>query len=221
MQELRSANRLETFKAGKVVASLMLALSVLWSGVAAATEAAAGNGEDSAKPAAPLEQILETPMSVRESRERAQRAVNELSREIQNLKQSVVTLNKDLRVLEEDLLFPANTRFHVFLSLDVGEFFRLEGVELRLNNETVVSYLYSEEERAALAKGGMHRLHLGNVSAGEHTLSAFFIGQGPNGREYKRGSSLRFTKGQGPKYVELSIADSEARQQPEFAIREW
>ncbi|MDO3720948.1 AraC family transcriptional regulator [Marinobacter sp. chi1] len=206
-----------------LIALLALALCTLLGGQASASEAESSvvDGEQAAKPAAPLEQILETPMSVRESRERAQRAVNDLSREIQDLKQSVVTLNKDLRVLEEDLLFPANTRFHVFLSLDVGEFFRLEGVELRLNNETVASYLYSEEERTALAKGGMHRLHLGNVSAGEHTLSAFFIGQGPNGREYKRGSSLRFTKGQGPKYVELSIADSEARQQPEFAIREW
>ncbi|MBW7471175.1 hypothetical protein [Marinobacter sp. F4218] len=191
---------------------------------AVASEDTAPQNQDSAgvgAPAAALDQIIETPMSVRKSRERAQRAVNELSRDIQDLKQSVVVLNKDLRVLEEDLLFPANTRFHVFLSLNVGEFFHLEGVELRLDNETIASYLYSEEERVALAKGGMHRLHLGNVSAGEHTLSAFFIGQGPNGREYKRGSSLRFTKAQGPKYVELSIADSEARQQPEFTVREW
>ncbi|MBW0147526.1 hypothetical protein [Marinobacter arenosus] len=189
-----------------------------------ASEDVAPQGQGSAgvgAPAAALDQIIETPMSVRKSRERAQRAVNELSRDIQDLKQSVVVLNKDLRVLEEDLLFPANTRFHVFLSLNVGEFFHLEGVELRLDNETIASYLYSEEERSALAKGGMHRLHLGNISAGEHTLSAFFIGQGPNGREYKRGSSLRFTKAQGPKYVELSIADSEARQQPEFSVREW
>lgn len=189
-----------------------------------ANEDVAPQGEGRAgvgAPAAALDQIIETPMSVRKSRERAQRAVNELSRDIQDLKQSVVVLNKDLRVLEEDLLFPANTRFHVFLSLNVGEFFHLEGVELRLDNETIASYLYSEEERVALAKGGMHRLHLGNISAGEHTLSAFFIGQGPNGREYKRGSSLRFTKAQGPKYVELSIADSEARQQPEFSVREW
>ncbi|MBW4934480.1 hypothetical protein [Marinobacter sp. F4206] len=188
---------------------------------AVASEDAAQDSARVGAPAAALDQIIETPMSVRKSRERAQRAVNELSRDIQDLKQSVVVLNKDLRVLEEDLLFPANTRFHVFLSLNVGEFFHLEGVELRLDNETIASYLYSEEERAALSKGGMHRLHLGNISAGEHTLSAFFIGQGPNGREYKRGSSLRFTKAQGPKYVELSIADSEARQQPEFTVREW
>lgn len=201
---------------------LALGLAVCGSDAVASEAAAEGDSRaESAAPAAALDQIIETPMSVRQSRERAQRAVNELSRDIQDLKQSVVVLNKDLRVLEEDLLFPANTRFQVFLSLNVGEFFRLEGVELRLDNETIASYLYSEEERMALAKGGMHRLHLGNVSAGEHNLSAFFIGQGPNGREYKRGSSLRFTKAQGPKYVELSIADSEARQQPEFTVREW
>lgn len=209
--------------AGWAWASLLALSLAFWGSHAVASEDVAGGqgGAEASVPAAALDQIIETPMSVRKSRERAQRAVNELSRDIQKLKQSVVVLNKDLRVLEEDLLFPANTRFHVFLSLNVGEFFRLEGVELRLDNETVTTYLYSEEERTALAKGGMHRLHLGNVSAGEHSLSAFFIGQGPNGREYKRGSSLRFTKAQGPKYVELSIVDSEARQQPEFTVREW
>lgn len=192
-------------------------------GNAAEPEAAAGGEQTTEKSGAgvALDRIIETPLSVRESRERAQRAVNELSRDIQNLKQTVVTLNKDLRVLEEDLLFPANTRFHVFVSLNVGEYFRLEGVELRLDNRVVSTYLYSTEERQALAKGGKHQLYLGNLSPGQHTLSAFFVGQGPNGREYKRGSSLRFTKEQGPKFVELAVADSEARQQPEFMVREW
>lgn len=206
----------------KTGAQLVWALAFFVVTASASEQAEVTESEgDAGKPAAALEQIIETPLSVRKSRERAQKAVNDLSRDIQDLKQSVVVLNKDLRVLEEDLLFPANTRFHVFLSLNVGEFFQLEGVELRLDNEVVASYLYSSEEREALAKGGMHRLHLGNVSPGEHTVSAFFIGQGPNGREYKRGSTLRFTKDPGPKYLELSIADSEARQQPEFAIREW
>ncbi|MBE0486586.1 MAG: hypothetical protein IBX51_10640 [Marinobacter sp.] len=158
---------------------------------------------------------------MRESRESARRAVNELSQDIQSLKLDVVVLNKDLRVLEEDLLFPANTRFHVFVSLNVGRYFLLEGVELRLDNQVVATYLYSSEEREALARGGKHPLYLGNLSPGQHTLSAFFFGQGPNGRDYKRGSSLRFEKSQGAKFVELAVVDSEARQQPEFLVREW
>ncbi len=203
-----------------ILVVLCLALA---GGAVYAAEPATGGQEESGESAAgvALDRIIETPLSVRESRERAQRAVNELSRDIQDLKQTVVTLNKDLRVLEEDLLFPANTRFHVFVSLNVGEYFRLEGVELRLDNRVVSTYLYSAEERQALAKGGKHQLYLGNLSPGQHTLSAFFVGQGPNGREYKRGSSLRFTKEQGPKFVELAVADSEARQQPEFMVREW
>ncbi|EON93279.1 hypothetical protein MARLIPOL_04575 [Marinobacter lipolyticus SM19] len=184
-------------------------------------QALAADGTSKSVPAAALDQIIETPMSIRKSRQQAQQAVNELSRDIQGLKQSVVALNKNLRVLEEDLLFPANTQLSVFLSLDVGEFFRLEGVKLKVDSETVTSYLYSDQEREALAKGGMHRLHLGNISPGEHTVSAFFVGAGPNGREYKRGTTHAITKGSGPKYVELSIEDSEARQQPEFSIREW
>ncbi|MCG2579611.1 MAG: AraC family transcriptional regulator [Marinobacter sp.] len=198
-----------------VIAMLVAALCPM------AGQALAAEGTSKSVPAAALDQIIETPMSIRKSRQQAQQAVNDLSRDIQGLKQSVVALNKDLRVLEEDLLFPANTQFSVFLSLDVGEFFRLEGVKLKVDSETVTSYLYSDQEREALAKGGMHRLHLGNISPGEHTVSAFFVGAGPNGREYKRGTTQTVTKGGGPKYVELSIVDSEARQQPEFSIREW
>lgn len=205
------------------VAVLCLALAAVFSVQAVAVESAeeAVAPAPASAPVRALEQIIETPLSIRESRRQAQQAVNDLSRDLQGLKTSVIALNRDLRVLEEDLLFPANTRLSVFVSLDVGEFFQLEGVELKIDGETVTSYLYSEAEREALAKGGMHRLHLGNVSAGEHTVSAFFVGLGPNGREYKRGTTLDFTKNAGPKYIELSIADSEARQQPEFGIREW
>lgn len=205
------------------VAVLSLALAAVFSVQAVAVESVeeAVAPAPASAPVRALEQIIETPLSIRESRRQAQQAVNDLSRDLQGLKTSVIALNRDLRVLEEDLLFPANTRLSVFVSLDVGEFFQLEGVELKIDGETVTSYLYSEAEREALAKGGMHRLHLGNVSAGEHTVSAFFVGLGPNGREYKRGTTLDFTKNAGPKYIELSIADSEARQQPEFGIREW
>ena len=51
-----------------------------------------------------------------------------LDEEIQALKKDVVDLNRDLFVLEEELLFPANTQVAVFLSMDVGEFFALDSV---------------------------------------------------------------------------------------------
>ena len=115
-----------------------------------------------------------------------------LDEEIQNLKKDVVDLNKDLFVLEEELLFPANTQVAVFISMDVGEFFALDNVTLKIDQKEVANYLYTPREAEALLKGGVHRLYLGNLKVGEHELVAFFTGKGPNDRDYKRGATLKF-----------------------------
>ena len=158
---------------------------------------------------------------ITEGRADAQRSVNALSRDIQNLKLSVITLNKDLRVLEEDLLYPTNTQLNVFLSLDVGKFFVLESVKLKLDGDFVDSHIYSDKEVNALSRGGVHKLHMANLSVGEHELSAFFTGIGPSGREYKRGTTLKISKESGPKYVLLKISDSTMKIQPEFTVEQW
>jgi hypothetical protein len=144
-----------------------------------------------------------------------------LDEQIQDLKQQVVDLNKDLFVLEEELLFPANTQVAVFLSMDVGSFFGLDSVTLRIDNREVINYLYTPREVAALLKGGVQRLYLGNLKAGSHELVALFGGKGPNERDYRRGASLKFEKGVGAKYLELKISDRARRQQPEFEIKDW
>jgi hypothetical protein len=144
-----------------------------------------------------------------------------LDEEIQNLKKDVVDLNKDLFVLEEELLFPANTQVAVFVSMDVGDFFALDNVTLKVDQKEVANYLYTPREAEALMKGGVQRLYLGNLKVGEHELVAFFTGKGPNERDYKRGATLRFEKGIGAKYLELKINDRQRRQQPEFEIKDW
>ena len=144
-----------------------------------------------------------------------------LDGDVQSLKKEVIDLNKDLFVLEEELLFPANTQVAVFLSLDVGTFFQLDSVQLRVDNKEVSNYLYTEREVDALNRGGVHRLYLGNLKVGKHELVAFFTGQGPHERDYKRGAKITFEKGVGAKYLELKISDRETREQPEFAIKEW
>jgi hypothetical protein len=144
-----------------------------------------------------------------------------LDEEIQNLKKDVVDLNKDLFVLEEELLFPANTQVAIFVSMDVGEFFALDNITLKIDQKEVANYLYTPREAEALLKGGVHRLYLGNLKVGEHELVAFFTGKGPNERDYKRGATLRFEKGIGAKYLELKINDRQRKQQPEFEIKDW
>jgi hypothetical protein len=144
-----------------------------------------------------------------------------LDEQVQDLKKLAVDLNRDLFLLEEELLFPANTQVAIFISMDVGEFFALDSVEIRLDDKDVTSYLYTEREVDALLRGGVQRVFVGNLRAGEHELVAMFTGGGTHERDYRRGASLVFEKGIGPKFIELTISDRESKLQPEFVVREW
>ena len=144
-----------------------------------------------------------------------------LDEEIQSIKKDAVDLNRDLFVLEEELLFPANTQVAVFVSMDVGEFFALDTVELRVDDKQVAKHLYTPREAEALLKGGVQRLYLGNLRAGSHEIVALFNGKGPQGQDYSRGAQLKFEKSVGAKYLELKISDRQSKRQPEFVIRDW
>ncbi len=144
-----------------------------------------------------------------------------LDGEVQELKQQVVDLNRDLFMLEEELLFPANTQVAVFISMDVGTFFALDGVQIEMDGKEVANYLYTQREVDALIRGGVHRVWLGNLKAGKHELTAFFTGVGTHERDYKRGATLEIEKGVGAKYVELKISDRARKLQPEFIVKEW
>jgi len=141
--------------------------------------------------------------------------------DVQTLKKELVDLNKDLFKLEEELLYPASTQVAVFVSVDVGTFFALDSVTLKVDDKEVTNYLYTEREVQALHRGGVQRLYLGNLKAGEHELIALFTGKGPHERDYRRGTTLRIEKGVGASYVELKISDRVASLQPEFVVKVW
>lgn len=144
-----------------------------------------------------------------------------LDARIQALKTEVIGLNRDLLVLEEELLFPANTQVAVFLSMDVGQLFELESVQVKLGDQVIASHLYTPREVQALHRGGMQRLHVGNLRVGEHELVAVFTGRGPHERDYKRGATLKFDKSTEARYIELRIRDTQAKLQPEFEVKVW
>jgi hypothetical protein len=139
-----------------------------------------------------------------------------LSGQMEDIKRNLVELKRDLVVLEEDLLYPASSQVAVFLSMDVGEFFALDAVTLKLNGKDVTHYLYTQKQADALFRGGVQRLYVGNVKQGENQLTAFFTGRGPEGRDYRRATTVTFEKSFEPSYVELKISDSTAKYQPEF-----
>lgn len=151
----------------------------------------------------------------------ARQEFRSLDEEVQDLKKEVLDLNRDLFLLEEELLFPANSQVAFFISMDVGEYFALDSIQLKVDGKEVANYLYTEREVDALLRGGVHRVHMENLKVGEHELVAVFTGKGPHWRDYRRGATLNLEKGIGAKYVELQITDRVRKQQPEFEISEW
>jgi hypothetical protein len=149
----------------------------------------------------------------------AQEADSALQQEIKDLKKQVLSLNRNLFILEEDLLFPANTQFNVFLSIDAGQLFELDSVQLKIDDKVVTNYLYTQRELNALNRGGVQRLYQGNLASGEHEIIALFIGKGPNGRDYRRGTTLKMEKGSDPQFVELKIIDDPTKEQPLFEAK--
>jgi len=144
-----------------------------------------------------------------------------VDQDVQDLKKQLVDLNRDLFKLEEEILYPASTQVAVFLSVNVGTFFALDSVTVKVDDKEVANYLYTEREVQALHRGGVQKLYLGNLKSGPHELVAFFTGKGPHDRDYRRGTSVSFEKTVGAKYVELRISDREASLQPEFVVRQW
>lgn len=171
----------------------------------------------------PVAAVLATPPAAAASSAEATPAAPPagLDTRIQALKADVIRLNRDLLVLEEELLFPANTQVALFVSMDVGKMFELESVQIKLDDKLVANHLYTPLEVQALHRGGVQRVFVGNLRAGEHAIDAFFTGRGPHERDYKRGATLKFDKATEARYIELRIKDSLAKLQPEFEVKVW
>lgn len=148
-------------------------------------------------------------------------AIAKISSEIQALKKEVISLNKDLRLLEENMLFPSNTRFTVFVTINSGKFFKLESIKLKIDGRFVATHIYSEKQRQALLNGGVQKLYMTNLSEGKHRVTVFYTGTGFNERAYKRAANLELEKGPGSQYLELLITDDETTQEPAFKLNQW
>lgn len=144
-----------------------------------------------------------------------------IAEQVESLKKKVIRLNRDLFILEEDLLFPANTQVAVFLSVDTGKFLNLNAVKLKVDDKIVASHLYTERQVAALERGGMQRLYVGNLKTGIHEMTAFIEGIGPDQRPYKQAASLEFEKGTGISALEIRVKDQSSNYQPSVSIVEW
>ena len=67
----------------------------------------------------------------------------------------------------------------------------------------------------------MQRLHMGNLKTGDHEVTVFVEGLGPDSRHYKKAASLSFEKGTDLKALEIRLRDQSNDYQPHVSIVEW
>ena len=139
-----------------------------------------------------------------------------IDEQLASLDEALMLLETDVRILEEDLLYPASSRVSVFLEMDVGELFALDAVTLELNGKEVAHSLYTDRQVDALYRGGVQQLFTGNLKQGENELNAFFVGRGPHGRDYRRAATVTFEHEFEPVVVQLAVTDDTTSRQPEF-----
>lgn len=133
-----------------------------------------------------------------------------LDEQVQEIKSDVLAIAAELSQLEERLLFPSNTQVAVFVSLEGGEGFRLDAVQIQIDGRLVAHHIYSFKELEALQKGGVQRIYTGNVATGTHQLEVAVAGKLSNGRDVSRSESFSFSKGVEPKLVGVKLSGPDA-----------
>jgi hypothetical protein len=129
-----------------------------------------------------------------------------LDEQVQEIKTDVLGIAAELNRLEEKLLYPSDTQIAIFVSVPQGEKFRLDAVDIELDGKPVAHHLYTFKELEALQKGGVQRIHVGNIRTGEHPLHVTVSGKSEGGSEFQREESFKITKGIGPKLVGVVLA---------------
>lgn len=148
-----------------------------------------------------------------------------LDNRIQNLKRSAVELGKEIAILEEELLFPANTQYGLYLSMDTDESYKLITVIVKLDGNVVNNYMYDVSELNALANGAVHQLHKGNLKTGKHTLSITYMGK-VGSRMTRLTNTHEFEKGDKPVFIELNLSGKQLgksgkAKEPTINVKQW
>ncbi|MDQ1362191.1 MAG: hypothetical protein QG652_51 [Pseudomonadota bacterium] len=143
-----------------------------------------------------------------------------LDEQVQDIKKDVIDLTSELSRLEEKLLFPSSTQVSIFISLGEADSFRLDTVQVKLDDAIVAHHLYNFRELEALQKGGVQKIYVGNIKTGDHELVVSFAGKAPAGGDLQRSASYKLNKDVGPKFVEVRIAGTASNAQ-EIQFKDW
>lgn len=129
-----------------------------------------------------------------------------LDEQVQEIKSDVLGIASELGNLEERLLYPSNTQVALFVSLADKDAFRLDAVQIEIDEQLAAHHIYSFKEVEALQKGGVQRIYTGNVATGGHALSISVMGKLKNGDDFTWSDNFTFSKGVEPKILGITLA---------------
>ena len=129
-----------------------------------------------------------------------------LDEQVQEIKSDVLDIASELGNLEERLLYPSNTQVAVFVEIAENEDFRLDAVQIHINDQLAAHHIYSFKELEALKNGGVQRIFTGNVPTGDHALDISISGKLTNGDAFNESSTFTFAKGIEPKALGITLA---------------
>ena len=138
--------------------------------------------------------------------EDTQQEMRSLDEQVQEVKTDVLSIARDLALLEERLLFPSNTQVSIFVEIGSEETFRLDAVRIEIDGAPVAHYIYTFKELEALQGGGVQRIYTGNVATGSHTMTVAVNGKLASGREFTDSESFSFAKAVEPQLLGLTLA---------------
>jgi hypothetical protein len=144
--------------------------------------------------------------------------LQDLDEQVQEIKSDILGISEELSRLEEKLLYPSGTQVAIFIGLARGDQLRLDAVRLQIDGQLVAHHIYSFKELEALRKGGVQRIYVGNVAAGDHQLEVLVDGKAEGGADFSRTESFTFRKEVKPKMVGLTVSGSG---NTPIALGEW
>jgi hypothetical protein len=132
-----------------------------------------------------------------------------LDEQVQEIKSDVLGIAAELSRLEETLLYPSNTHVAIFIAMTPEHAFRLDSMQISINDQLATHYIYTFKELDALQQGGVHRIYTGNIASGAHQLEVTVKGRTQSGRDFSRSERFSFRKDVEPKLLNITLAGPE------------
>ena len=140
---------------------------------------------------------------------------------IASIKKETLLLNRDLTVLEQEILYPLMSQFSVYLSATDKPAFNSGRITLKVNDQTIADQHLTTKTIEALSNGGIKQLYVGKLKQGQHRFRLIYSLQGPAEASVNGEITHSFKKQPQAKLLELTMVKKRSTKDPLFKILEW